>query len=68
MRAPAMVTGRASKAIATSLERHGLSMVLPAQSFLVDRKNHLVTGEAERAHEWGVHLRNEALDRLGAHH
>ncbi len=68
LRAPALVTGRASKAIATSLERHGLSMVLPARSFLVDRTNHLVSGEVERAHEWGLQLKNEALDRLGVHH
>lgn len=68
MRAPAALTGRASKAIATSLKRHGLSMLLPAQSFLVDRKNRLVTGEVERAREWGVHFRNEALFRLEVRH
>ena len=68
VRASALVTGRAPKAIIVSLERHGLTMVLPAESFIVDRKNHLIPGEIERAWQWGAHLRDEALDRLGLRH
>jgi hypothetical protein len=51
--APAMVTGRASKGIARRLERHGFRLVVDAESFLVDRHNHLCDGEAERAAAWG---------------
>ncbi len=68
LRAPALVTGRASKAIAAGLERHALSLVAPPESFLVDRQHHLITGELERARAWGVTLRNLTLDRAGVRH
>src|SRR5215471_13101678 len=38
---PAAFTGRASKGIAKLLERHGLSLLVPAESFLVDKDNEL---------------------------
>ncbi len=50
---PAMLTGRASKAIAKLLERHGLTEVAPAQSFLVTKDNRLHPGEEDRAEQWG---------------
>lgn len=52
----AIVTGRASRGIARRLERHGLQLVAPAESFLVDTHNHLVEGEAQRATQWGRQL------------
>ena len=51
-----LFTGRASKGIARRLSRHGLSVVLPPESFLVDNKSHLLPGELERARTWGEHL------------
>lgn len=54
--APATLTGRAAKGIARMLRRHGLDLVTEPESFLVDKHNHLLPGEAERAHAWGVLL------------
>jgi menaquinone-dependent protoporphyrinogen IX oxidase len=53
---PAVFTGRASKAIARHLEKHGFTLVADPESFLVDRHNHLVAGEADRATAWGALL------------
>jgi hypothetical protein len=53
---PAALTGRASKKIAKQLKHHGLSLVADPESFLVDRDNHLIEGEADRAHAWGSSL------------
>ena len=52
----AMLTGRASHGIAKRLEAHGASMVVPPESFFVDRQNHLDAGEQERAETWGASL------------
>ena len=60
---PALFTGRASKGIARQLARHGLSMVVPPESFLVDKKSHLLPGELERARTWGAHL-TTVIDRV----
>lgn len=54
--APAMLTGRASKGIAKRLARHGYRVIADPESFLVDKQNHLLPGEAERATKWGVEL------------
>ena len=53
---PAMFTGRASKAIAKLLDRHGLTEIAPAQSFLVTKDNQLQPGEEDRAEQWGREL------------
>jgi hypothetical protein len=53
---PAALTGRASKKIAKQLTRHGLSILAEPESFLVDRDNHLIDGEADRARTWGSSL------------
>lgn len=53
---PAALTGRASRGIAKRLERHGATMIAAPESFFVERGNHLVEGEAERAEEWGASL------------
>jgi Flavodoxin domain len=56
IKAPALFTGRASTRIARRLSRHGLSVIAPPESFLVDKKSHLLPGELERAREWGARL------------
>ena len=48
--------GRASKGIASRLRKHGCTVVLPPESFLVDKQNHLLPGEHERALAWGATL------------
>ena len=51
-----MLTGRASKAIAKLLDRHGLTGIAPAESFLVTKANQLRPGEQDRAEQWGREL------------
>ena len=53
---PAAFTGRASKGIARLLERHGLTLIAQAESFLVTNENKLQPGEEDRAREWGEEL------------
>ena len=61
---PVLVTGRASKGISRQLSRAGMTVVAPPESFLVDKKSHLVPGEVERATAWGGRLATQ-VDRLG---
>lgn len=67
-RAPAALTGRASKAIAAALKHHGIGLVTPPESFLVDRQHHLIDGELERARTWGRELKDQTLLRAGVNH
>jgi hypothetical protein len=60
MRGPALLTGRASRAIATRLSRAGLNPVAAPRSFLVTKANELVPGQAARAREWGALLAGKA--------
>ncbi len=62
IKAPVALTGRASRSISRALVRQGMTLVVPAQSFLVDKKNRLLTGEIERAEAWGASL----VEVLGA--
>ena len=48
-----LLTGQASKGITKRLRRHAFELVLDGESFFVDKSNHLETGEAERATDWG---------------
>jgi hypothetical protein len=50
------LSGRASKGIAKRLRAHRHNIVASPESFLVDRHNHLVEGELERAEAWGRDL------------
>jgi hypothetical protein len=54
--APAVLTGRASKAIDKQLRHHGLRPVVEPESFLVNKANLLQPGEEARAREWGRRL------------
>jgi Flavodoxin len=58
--APAPLTGRASRGIARRLRDHGFRLVIGPESFLVDKRNHLLAGEEERATAWGASLANAA--------
>ena len=58
------LTGRASKGIAKRLRRAGFHLMVEPESFLVDKHNHLLEGEDERARAWGAHL---AATTLGAY-
>jgi len=49
---PAEFTGRASKGIARRLRHHGFRVIVDPESFLVDKENHLVPGEGNRARAW----------------
>jgi len=53
VRASTLLTGQASKGIAKRLRAHGFEVAVDAQSFFVDKSNHLESGEAERATAWG---------------
>jgi hypothetical protein len=61
LRARAWLTGRASKGIARGLRQRGCSLVAGPESFLVTKDNVVVTGEAERARQWGTSLGRTAL-------
>jgi hypothetical protein len=50
---PALLTGRASSAIATGLKKRGFRLVADPESFLVDTHTELIAGELERATSWG---------------
>lgn len=63
IKAPAAVTGRASRGIMLRLRRNGFSVLAPEASFFVTRDNHLVAGEADRARQWGRDLAEKASHR-----
>jgi hypothetical protein len=56
IKAPALLSGQASRGINKSLRQHGMSLVAEPESFLVTKENHLVPGEEERARAWGRQL------------
>jgi flavorubredoxin len=58
---PAVLRGRASKAISRKLRKHGFEMVAKPESFFVTLKNHLEPGEESRAQEWGKRLAARVL-------
>jgi len=63
---PAMVTGRASKAIARMLRHHGFSLAADPESFLVTKANRLRDGEEDRARAWGRQLASRAAEKVAA--
>lgn len=56
MDAPPALTGRASKGIARRLRKHGCTLLVEPESFLVSKENHLLADEEEHAREWGARL------------
>lgn len=63
---PAMLTGRASKGVTRLLRAHGFDIIVPPESFLVDRRTQLGPQEAARAREWGIVLAT-AASRAASH-
>jgi hypothetical protein len=53
---PSAFTGRAGHGIGRRLRRHGFELVGSPESFFIDKQNHLLDGEAERAIHWGAAL------------
>ena len=63
---PAMLTGRASRGVTRLLRAHGFDIIVPPESFLVDRRTQLGPQEAARAREWGIVLAT-AASRAASH-
>jgi hypothetical protein len=59
------LTGRASRGVSRLLRSHGCHLVVPPESFLVDKQNVLLKGEAARACSWGA-LVGEAAARAAS--
>ena len=53
---PAVLRGRASRAISRKLRSRGFEVVAKPESFFVTLQNHLEPGEEARAQEWGKRL------------
>jgi len=60
---PAVLRGRASRAISRKLRRHGFEVVAKPESFFVTLQNHLEPGEEARAREWGKRLAASVVTR-----
>lgn len=58
--ARALLTGRASRAIASRLAKHGYHLLAEPESFLVDKATRLPESEAERAQHWAAGLATAA--------
>lgn len=56
MSGPSVFTGRAGVAISRKLRRLGYQQAASPESFLVDKQNHLLPGELQRAAQWGSRL------------
>jgi flavodoxin len=52
---PALLTGRASRAIARHLHRHGFRIVA-TRSFVIGKHDQLASGELARARTWGTSM------------
>jgi hypothetical protein len=63
---PALLTGRASSAIASGLRKRGFRLVADPESFLVDTHTELVAGELWRATSWGERIASLVLDTVPA--
>lgn len=72
LKGPAFVWGSAAKPAAKTLERTGLTLVMPAESFLVGgmKEPQLEAGEVERARTWAAELAERAtwVEATIAHH
>ena len=58
---PAILTGRASKGVGATAAPSRRHVGAEPESFLVDKQNHLLEGEAERAVAWGATLTAAAM-------
>jgi len=62
----AALTGRASRGVSQELKRHGYRLIGAPESFLVDKHNKLLAGEAERAYIWGAQIGEDAMSLTAA--
>lgn len=53
---PSVFGGRASRALCSDLTQHGMRVIVPPASFVVDEMGYLQPGEARRAEAWGANL------------
>jgi flavorubredoxin len=60
---PAVLRGRASRAISRKLRRHGFEVVATPESFFVTLQNHLEPDEEARAQEWGKRLATSVVSK-----
>jgi hypothetical protein len=67
VRAPAALTGRASRRIAQQLRRRGHQLADAPKSFFVTKDNTLLPGEEERARQWGALLAGRLAARPDHH-
>ena len=65
LRWPRLLSGSAADVIAARLQGFGARLVVPAESFLVDRKPKLLRGELERAPAWAASV-VAAVDQVAA--
>ncbi len=61
-----VLTGQASRGIAKSLKGHGVTLLAPPESFLVDRHSSLLAGELDRARAWGSKLASVRMAELAS--
>ena len=59
-------TVRIAKTICRDLRRHGMTLIVPPASFLVDETGHFVPGETLRAEAWGANLGGALRTRRAA--
>ncbi len=67
IKAPSIVTGGAGRGIVRRLRQLGLPLLTGPVSFFVDRDNHLLDGEIDRARRWGGELGELAAHQAGQH-
>lgn len=65
MRMPAFI-GHASRKTRKLLARRGIKLLERPQSYFVDKQNHLLPGELERARAWGAELLTRMANRTPA--
>lgn len=59
--APSWLAGHPARRVLRDLTKGGARRLAPAQSFYVDKNEHLRPGELERAKQWGSNLRELAV-------
>jgi hypothetical protein len=66
VRGHAVFARRASKAIARELAQHGMSLIVPPASFLVEENGQAALNETKRAEAWGANLGGALRTRRAA--
>ena len=61
-RPPGWLVGHPARRVSRALARRGAAVLARPESFFIDRHEHLVPGELERARAWGHTLRERAVN------